>query len=200
MKSFGEILKEIRLGKDMSQEEFAKLLNTSKQVISRYENGQRTPKITVVQEFADILGVPIGDLSPTPSMPENIIPVHKVKIPLLGTIAAGLPIFAEEDFDTYVEADSDTRCDFALIVKGDSMEPTMRNGDIVFIRKQDDVDEGQIAAVIIDDSATLKRVYHIPGGVQLISENPIYPPQIYTTENSDYVAVLGRAVAYKRML
>ena len=100
MKSFGEILKDIRLSKDMSQEEFAKLLNTSKQVISRYENGQRTPKITVVQEFADILGVPIGDLTPTPSMPENIIPVHKVKIPLLGSIASAVPIFAEADFDT----------------------------------------------------------------------------------------------------
>ena len=200
MKSFGDILKDIRIDKDMSQEEFAKLLNTSKQVISRYENGQRTPKITVVQEFADILGVPIGDLTPAPALPANIRPVEKVKVPLIGSIAAGLPIFAEEDLDTYIEADSDIRCDFALIVEGDSMEPTIHNGDVVFIRKQDDVDDGQIAAVIIDDSATLKRVYHIPGGVQLISENPKYPPQIYTCDNSDYVAVLGRAVAYKRML
>ena len=199
-KSFGEILRNIRIDKEMSQEEFANLLNTSKQVISRYENGKRTPKIAVVKEFADRLGLSVDDLTPAPTTPTNIVPIKRIKIPLLGSIAAGIPIFANEDFDTYIEADGDIRCDFALIVEGDSMEPTIRTGDIVFIRKQDDVDDGQIAAVIIDDSATLKRVYHIPGGVQLISENPKYPPQLYTMDNSDYIAVLGRAIAYKRML
>lgn len=177
--------------------------------ISQYISGKVVPS----QRKLSILSMALGVQEPwligydvpmkandDSALPSNIRPVEKVKVPLIGSIAAGLPIFAEEDLDTYIEADSDIRCDFALIVEGDSMEPTIHNGDVVFIRKQDDVDDGQIAAIIIDDSATLKHVYHIPGGIQLISENPKYPPQIYTMENSDYVAVLGRAVAYKRIL
>ena len=70
------------------------------------------------------------------------------------------------------------------------------DGDIVFIRKQDDVDDGQIAAVIIDDRATLKRVYNIPGGLQLLSENPKYPPMIFTYPDFDSIRILGRAVSF----
>lgn len=134
------------------------------------------------------------------ALPSNIIPIRIEKVPLLGSIAAGEPILAQEEFDTYIEADADIRCNFALRVDGDSMAPTINYGDVVFIRKQDDVEEGQIAAVLIDDSATLKRVYYIPNGVHLLSDNPKYPPMIFTLPDCDTIRILGRAVAFKRML
>ena len=94
-----------------------------------------------------------------------------------------------------------TQADFALRVSGDSMVGArIHDGDIVFIRQQDDVDDGQIAAVIIDDSATLKRVYHIPGGLQLLSENPKYPPMIFTYPGCGAIRIIGRAVAFQSSL
>ena len=87
-----------------------------------------------------------------------------------------------------------------LRVEGDSMEPRVLDGDVVYVRQQPDVDDGQIAVVGVDDSVTLKVVYHLPNGLQLVSLNPKYKPMIYTQANTDYLAVIGLAVAYKRRL
>lgn len=204
MASFGENLKAIRIARGMSQDEFAELLGTSKQVISRYENSQRSPKITVAAKYADVLGVSLAVLNgeSAPPLPHpDLLPVKRVKVPLLGDIAAGEPIRADEQYDTYIEADSDVHCDYALRVDGDSMEPTIRLGDLVFIRQQDDVDDGEIAAVLMDDSAALKRVYHVPNGLTLISDNAAkYPPRTVTYPEYDTIRILGKAVAFKRML
>ena len=92
-------------------------------------------------------------------------------------------------------------CDFALRVAGDSMiGARIRDGDLVFIRRQDDVDDGQIAAVIVDDSATLKRVYHVPNGLQLLSENSKYPPMLFTCPDCDSIRILGLAVGFQSRL
>jgi len=124
--------------------------------------------------------------------------IRRKRVPLLGDIAAGAPIYAEQEYESYVLADEDIKCDFALRACGDSMiNARINDGDIVFIREQPDVDNGEIAAVIIDDCATLKRVYHIPGGLQLISENPRYKPMYYTQDNSDDLHILGKAVAFQ---
>ena len=121
-------------------------------------------------------------------------------IPLLGDIACGTPITAEENLDGYVNVPVDVTCHFALRCKGDSMSPRVQDGDLVYIRQQEDVTDGQIAAVLIDNEATLKHVYHTPGGVSLVAENPAYPPMIYTGEACNEVRILGLAVAYQRML
>ena len=93
------------------------------------------------------------------------------------------------------------RCDFALRVRGDSMTGArIRDGDIVFIRAQEDVDDGQIAAVIVEDEATLKRVYHVRDGLQLLSENPNYPPMLFTLEEYASIRILGRAVGFTSAL
>ena len=113
-------------------------------------------------------------------------------------IAAGEPIFAEQSYETYVDVGGSVRTDFATEVQGDSMEPLYKNGDIVFIRKQDDVRDGRVAAVVIDDGATLKRVLHLPIGVQLMPINPAYEPMLFTAENSDVIRILGLAVGYFR--
>lgn len=203
MASFGENLKAIRVARGMSQDEFAELLGTSKQVISRYENSQRSPKFTVAAKYANLLGVSLALLNGESELPlphPDLLPVKRVKIPLVGGIGAGEPIRADEQYDTYVEAESDVHCDYALRVDGDSMEPTICLGDLVFIRRQDDVDDGEIAAVLMDDSATLKHVYHIKNGLTLTSDNAKYPPRTVVYPEYDTIRILGKAVAFKRML
>lgn len=132
-----------------------------------------------------------------PSVP-HLVPIRRKRIPLLGSVAAGEPIWAEAEFGEAI--DSDVDCDFALRVAGDSMSPLIERGDVVFIRSQPDVLDGQIAVVLIDNEATLKRVYHLSQGVQLVSINPAYAPMHFDSSNSDTLRILGRAVAYRRSL
>lgn len=202
MSDFGERLRAIRKENNLSQEELADILGTSKQVISRYENGQRTPKVTVAAEFAKRLGVPMSTLSGEDDimLPSNIQPISEMqmqRVPMLGEIAAGVPIMAEEDYGAFVS--TPIQCDFALTVRGNSMEPTYLEGDVVYIRQQDDVDDGQVAAVAIDGEATLKHVYHIPNGVHLVSDNMRYRPMIYTLPDCDNIRILGIVMGYTRM-
>ena len=129
-------------------------------------------------------------------LPDNILQIHKKKIPLLGTIAAGQPIYADEHIEEYLPVDDDLHADFALKVSGDSMiNANINDGDIVFIKKQEIVENGQIAAVLIDDSATLKRFYKIGSIVQLQAENPKYSPIICDESNCDNCRIIGLAVA-----
>lgn len=132
----------------------------------------------------------------------NIKPIKKIKIPMLGKIACGEPTFADEGHETYIETDGHINADFCLTCDGDSMEPKLMNGDIVFIRKQPEVNDGQIAAVLIEDEATLKRVYYDkPNNVlTLVAENPKYRPFIYSGEQLDHIRILGRAVSLYRKL
>lgn len=200
MSSFGQNLKRIRQARKMSQDEFAALLGTSKQVISRYENDLRSPKVSVVADYAEKLGVSIGDLSGAGrSLPSNVFPAYQLRmrrVPILGDTAAGQPIVANREYDEFVEIPDDGRhhYDAALRVIGDSMTPVYHMGDLAFIRYQDDVLDGQVAAICLDDEVTLKRIYHIPGGVQLLSNNPEYPPMIYTGDDYNNIHLVGRAI------
>ena len=135
-----------------------------------------------------------GDL---PDLP-NIFPIQTKKVPLLGTIAAGVPIYADENFDGYRECTEDVDADFCLKIQGDSMiGARINDGDIVFIRKQPDVDNGEIAAVLIEDEATLKRVYKEKDSLILQAENPKYAPIVYTAESYVECRIMGKAVAFQ---
>lgn len=185
----------------LSQEEFAKKLNTTKQVISRYETEQRTPKITIAQEYANILGVPLQNLIDNNvdfPLATNIIPMPEMKaIPLVGNIACGEPILAEENIEGYVKAPAYCEGSFALRCKGDSMTGArIMDGNIVIIRQQSDIDDGEIAAVLIEDEATLKRVYKMPGRLVLRAENPRYAPIDLSGAELDGVRILGKAVYF----
>lgn len=199
--TFGAKLKNIRISMGLSQDEFAKKLNTTKQVISRYETEQRTPKITIAQEYADILGVSLHDLIDNnvdfPSV-DNVIPIPKMaKVPLLGNIACGEPILAAENLDGFVNAPENIGADFALTCKGDSMiGARIMDGDIVLIRQQPDVDDGEVAAVLIDNEATLKRVHKKAGCLILNPANPAYEPIVITGEELAEVRILGKAVYF----
>lgn len=179
-------------------------LGLTASTISDWVNGKKYPRVDAMQRLADLLGVTIADLTDdqnvrTP-LPAGLTPVRMRRIPILGHVAAGVPIMAEREYEEYEDDATGIPCDYVLRVEGDSMEPRILNGDIVFVRQQPDVDDGQIAVVGIDDSVTLKVIYHMPGGLQLVSLNPKYKPMIYTQDNTDYLAIIGKAVAFKRRL
>lgn len=131
---------------------------------------------------------------------DNIQPIKTQRIPMLGEIACGEPIFAAEDRESYVEVGTEIKADFCLKAKGDSMiNARILDGDIIFIRQQSIVENGEIAAVIIDDEATLKRVYYDREHNKLVlnAENPKYPPMVYVNEELDTVRILGKAIAFQ---
>lgn len=138
----------------------------------------------------------------TGSLPANILPLPKTrKIPLLGTIACGEPITAVENVDQYIEVADDIQCTFALRCKGDSMvDARIMDGDVVYIREQPQVENGEIAAVLIGDEATLKRVYLSDGVVQLVPCNAQYAPMVYTGAQLEQLRILGKAVAFTSLV
>ena len=134
---------------------------------------------------------------------DNIRPVNLKRFPLLGEIACGEPIFADEDKESFVIADKDIRADFCLKAKGDSMiNARIYDGDIVFVKKMPIVDNGDIAAAIIDDETTLKRVYYYrnQNKLMLIAENPAFEPLVYIGEELNYIRILGKAVYFMSAL
>ena len=205
-------LTKLKTENGLTTEALSELSGVPKGTINKLLNGEtRNPTAQTLKRLADALGCPVehllskpGDIpgvyrlgdGQTPPHPD-LVPVRRRKIPLIGSIAAGQPILCEEEIEITDCADG-VHADFALRVSGDSMTGArILDGDVVFIRRQDDVDDGQIAAVIIDDRATLKRVYHIPDGLQLLSENPKYPPMIFTYPEHDSIRILGRAVSFQ---
>ena len=210
----GEKIREARLKKGYTQTELAELLGyKSRSSINKIEvEGRDIPRSSVIK-FAKALDVTPAYLMGWEDEPEpeqslydrfdNLHPVKLKRFPLLGEIACGEPIYAEEDHESYVSADADIRADFCLKAKGDSMiNADIHDGDVVFIRKQDMVENGEIAAVIIEDEATLKRVYYDreSNRLQLIAENPKYAPLVYMGKELDYIRILGKAVTLMREL
>lgn len=202
--NFGDILKQLRQAKGMSQEEFASLLGTTKQVVSRYENGQRTPKITVAQKYAEVLGISLNELLGEnviegQTIPDGFEPMPDMSsIPLVGRIACGEPITAEQNVEGVVSVPSQWRSDFALLCRGDSMEPSIKDGDLVAIHIQPMVENGEVAAVRIDNEATLKHVYLYPNYIELRPENPAYQSIIKIGEEMNEVKIEGKAVGLCR--
>ena len=200
MNTLGDRIRILRSGRALTQQAVAEALGVSRSAVAMWEKDEREPDLETLAQLAKLLGVPLTALVERREapLPQNLRPVRARRIPLLGTIAAGEPIFAEEEHETYVDVGGSVRADFALEVQGESMEPVYKDGDVVYIRRQDDVRDGQVAAVVVDDSATLKRVYHLPVGVQLMPLNPAFAPMLFTPENSDSVRILGLAVGYFR--
>ena len=203
---FGDILKAVRKERGLSQDEMAALLGTTKQVLSRYETKQRVPKLSIVSAYALKLGIPLSLLTGEDAEITRENGVRRV--PILGGVACGEPIYKPGDGSEYATIEESVVCDFALIAQGDSMTgDRIHSGDIVFIRKQDSVRDGEIAAIALDDELTLKRVRRImgPGGrvafTQLLPSNPAYDPiDIGGEEETRSVNILGKAVAVRFML
>ena len=204
--TFGEKLKLLRLSRGLTQEELACRVGTKKQSISRYENSDREPGIRTAQALADALGVSLPELSGAQNapLPDNVLPMPVMRrVPLIGTIACGLPIFAEENVEGEVSVPEHVLADFALRCKGDSMiNARIHDGDVVYIRQQDTVENGQIAAVLIGEEATLKRFNYKASSRTLILSpaNDAYEPLVFVGEQISEVRVLGRAVAFTGLI
>lgn len=193
----------------MTQAELAKRSGISKSSISRYIKGDWEGKQSAVYELAKALGVTEAWLmgydvpmesDTAPAVPPGFEPLPKmVKRPLVGSIACGEPITAEENIEDYVDVPENVQCDFCLRCKGDSMiDAGIHDGDVVYIHITPQVENGQIAAVRIDGEATLKRVFWNEGTqtLQLLAENRNFAPLVYTGPILDTVHIEGRAVGY----
>lgn len=200
-------IRERRLALNLTQEELAHRLGMQKSAIAKYESGRvENIKRSTLAKMSEILECSPAYLmgwddadSQIPSF-DNILPIQTKRVPLLGEIACGQPIFCTEDRESYVEAGTDVKADFCLKARGDSMTGArILDGDLVFIQRDAELESGQIYAVAIDDEATLKRVYYDEASqvLQLLSENPKYPPMIYSGEKLDHVHILGRAIAFQ---
>lgn len=204
--SFASRMKKAMDLKNIKQVDLVEKTGLGKSAISQYFSGKYEPKqkgIYLIAKALDVneawlMGHDVPMERVTTNYPDNILKIETRKIPMLGKIAAGLPIFAEEQFESYVEAGANIRADFCLKVQGDSMvNARICDGDIVFIKQQPDVEDGQIAAVLIDDEATLKRVYKKENEVILMAENSSYKPMVYKNEELLNLRILGRAIAFQ---
>ncbi len=211
---FNEWIYNYRKTHGLSMQAMGDLCGLSKQYISVLEKGinpntkkEFIPSIETIRKISEATNTDFSELfslldndqliKVNDSFPtfENILPIKKKNFPLLGDIAAGKPIEAIEQIETYVPEDESLNADYALRVKGDSMiEADINDGDIVFIRQQPDVENGEIAAVYVDGAVTLKRVYKDERGVTLNSANYKYPPMLFTAENCEEFRILGKAV------
>ena len=191
---FCDILKNLRKQKKLSQTELGQKLGISKSAISMYELGERMPDYEMMKSMADLFNVSMDYLYEKQTQ-------KKVVIPVLGCVAAGIPIETITDILDYEEIDADMLKDgseyFALSIKGQSMEPKFSEGDVVIVRKQPDVDSGQIAIVCMNgDTATCKKVMKQSGGILLQPLNPAYDPVFYSAEEiyNIPITILGRVV------
>lgn len=212
MSTIGNRIRNRREELGLSQDELGKRLGyKSRSSINKIELDQRNLTQSKIKAIADALETTpsyiMGWDEPDQKFDEeklkffdNLFPITVKKFPLLGNIACGKPIFADEHFEAYVEAGANIKADFCLRAKGDSMiRARIQDGDIVFIHKQEMVDDGEIAAVLIDDEATLKRVYYDQenGILQLFAENPQHKTMRFTGEELDHIRILGKAVAFQ---
>ena len=224
MSKFNIRLKELRVEAGLSQMDFSKQLSLylnnskscSKSSINMYERGEREPGLEILEAIADYFNVDMDYLlgksdckrkvvCPNVYETENIfdipnlMPLPKTySVPLLGEIACGDPILAEQNIIDQIPVPEHIKgADFALTCKGDSMiNARIHDGDIVYIHQQPNVENGQIAAVLIENEATLKRVRRYENKIVLYPENPAYEPLIFTGEELENIKIIGRAIAF----
>ena len=192
----GEIIRQLREARSMSQEQLAQLLGyKDRSSIAKIESGKVDLSQSKLAALSQIFDTPVHKLMGLSDLPRTY------EVPILGAIACGAPILAQEHIHGYTPVPEDIRADFALTCRGDSMvDAGIKDGDIVYIRQQVQIRPGQIAAVLIDDEATLKRVYFDSGSVILQPANPAYPPMVFTDAEASRVRMIGLAVAFTHSL
>ena len=213
--TLGEIIKAYRAEHDMSMDAFAEKSGISKAYISILEKNRHpktgrpiAPSIQSIKQAADGMNMDFntlfsmieGDVDLSPSIPSypNIRPVGTRSFPVLSSVACGEPILMQEEREVYVDASEEINADYLLIAKGDSMiGARIHDGDLVFVRQQPEVENGEIAAVAIGDEATLKRFYKYGDMIVLRGENPEFKEMTFTGPELEQVRILGKAVAFQ---
>ncbi len=197
-------LSQLRQEKGLNMREAARQLGMPYTTYVNYEKGTREPNSETLISLAKFYGTSIdyllckSDSPPGRDIPPGFEPMPKMKkVPLIGTIACGEPITAEQNIEKMVDVPEYIRCDFSLTCHGDSMvDAGIHDKDVVYIRIQPEVENGEIAAVRIDGEATLKRVYYNPGTLTLMPANPAYAPMVYTGSQLEEVHIEGKAVGW----
>ena len=202
MNDFKSRLASVMAEKNIKAAELSRRTGISKPRLSQYKNGVYVPKADAICAIAKVLGVSEAYLLGTSDDPSHFLDdgARFKALPVIGEISCGYPVFANEEDDGVVITDYDTDADFCLYAKGDSMKDArICNGDVVFIKKTDMVNNGEIAAVIINDEATLKRVYYYPESqkLMLLPENTNYEPLVFTGDELEKIRIIGKAVAFK---
>lgn len=203
--SIASRIREYREREDLTLAEMAQMTGVPAQTLNRYELGKRAPKIDVAVQIAERLGVnPLWlqgyDVPVLTGVPDGFDPVPDTyTVPRVGAIACGTPIIAEQNIETYDAVPNRIRCDFTLVCKGDSMVGAgIEDGDVVYIRQQPEVENNEIAAVMIDGEATLKYFKRVGDMVLLSPANREYEPIIVSGENLGKVKIVGKAVGFTR--
>ena len=221
MSKLGDRIKELRLERNLSLRELADLCGTSKSAINMYEKGERRPKYETLEAIADAFNVDTDYLLGKSDIRNRVAnelgfdsleeafkagcfisagirPIKRKKFPMLGNVACGEPIWADEERGTFVDGAADIDADFCLIAKGNSMiTARIFDGDILFVKKQEMVHDGEIAVVLVDNEATVKRVYYDKDSnvITLMPENPTCKPMRFEGPKLDEIAILGRVIA-----
>jgi len=193
-------IKQLRRERKIKAADLAQFLNVAESTMSLYENEKREPPFDVLKNIADYFNVSIDYLLGA----EESAKKHGKKIPVFGSVAAGIPIEAITDIEDYEEITEELAATgefFALKIRGDSMTPVMMDGDIVIVRAQESIENGAIAIVFVNgDDATCKKIKKTPEGVMLISVNPAYEPMFYSNKEIEElpVRILGKVVELRR--
>ena len=198
-------LKELRKQRGLTQGDIASALHVVKAAVSQWETGRVTPEADKVSQLADVLGVSI-DVLMGKQEPTETKSGTGIKIPVLGKVQAGIPTSAISEILDYEEipADMAERGEyFGLLVRGDSMSPDLKDGDVVIVRCQEDVENGEMAIVAVNgDNATVKKVYKSTQGITLVPINPAYDSKMYT--NNEIlrlpVEIRGKVVELRRKI
>lgn len=192
-------IKELRQAAGIKQTTLAAVINVSQAALSGYETGRFEASTETYQLIAQYFGVSLDYLLGHSTVRSGA-PTAFTRIPVLGDVAAGLPMMAEENIVDYEEVDPTMAAAgdlFGLRIKGSSMEPRIKEGDVVIVRKQEDVDTGDVAVVLVNgDSATVKRIKKETSGITLIPNNPAYDPKYYSNEDIQRlpVKIIGKVL------
>lgn len=205
--SFGAKLKKCRKDMSLSQKEFGQKIGVAESTVSLYESNKRFPDADTLKKISALFGVSLDYLLGN-APDKEIQPKHAgrgIRIPVLGRVVAGIPIEAVEEILDYEEITPELAATgefFALQVKGDSMLPKLEEGDVVIVKKQEDVETGDIAIVLVNgDEATIKQVKKVNGGIMLYGFNPdVYEPHFYSNQQIEElpVRILGKVIESRR--
>lgn len=204
--SIGKRIKDLRTRKGLTMEALGKEVGLQRAAINKYESGVVVNiKRATIEQLAMALDTTPAYLmgwDEDYTLYKNVEAMPNMyQVPVVGSIACGDPILAEENIDGFAELDRRIKADFALRCKGDSMiNARIFDGDLVFIKAQPDVNNGEIAAVIIENEATLKRVYKYKNRIELRPENPTFPVLEFEGAELDDIRIIGKAVSFLSLI
>lgn len=201
----GDLLRKERKKRHLTQTDIGNRLGVTQQAVAKWEKNVSEPSSADLITLAGLYGVTVDYLLGRESNPMSGTKVVLQdgtgyrSLPILSAVACGQPIYTEDSYEDYVVQNMEVSADFCVVAKGDSMiNARIYDGDIVFVRKQQEVNNGEIAVVAIDDTATIKRVYYSPEEQKLVlmPENSAHSPLVYVGEELERARILGRVVSF----